>query len=509
MLILNAEQLRASDKFTIETEKILSADLMERAAQRCFDWIGKHLPGYGKFAILCGTGNNGGDGWAIARLLKLAGKEVKVFALNGEKLSQDNAVKKAEYLSCIGVFGTLNEAALTEISSYELIIDALFGNGLNRPLVGDNAGIINEINRLNILKIAIDIPSGFFADGPMPHKAVALKADITLSFHAPKLMFFLEESAQWLGEWHILDIGLKVRHDAVSPKEWGTYKYTLSSDFAGILPASSVFAHKRENGHALLVGGTKGKMGAMTLASRACLRSGVGLCTVFVPAVGLQIIQTSVPEAMAVSSESGEFLSGNVNTQHYSAIGFGPGAGKHDETGKLLKYLIQTVYGNLLVDADGLNLLSENQTWLSFLPPNSVLTPHVGELERLCGKASSSFESLENAKKLSLKTGAVVVLKGAYTAVCSPTGAVYFNSTGNHGMAKGGSGDVLSGIITALLAQGLDALNASRLGVFMHGLAGDFAAEDLGKRAMNAGDLVTYLPKAWKALSAELAELNP
>ena len=200
-------------------------------------------------------------------------------------------------------------------------------------------------------------------------------------------------------------------------------------------------------------------------------------------------------------------MSGSFNAEHFSAIGFGPGAGKHEETGKLLKYLIQTVNGNLLIDADGLNILAENQTWLSFLPSNTVLTPHPRELDRLCGKANTGFERLENARKLSLKTGAVIVLKGAFTAVCSPSGAVYFNSTGNNGMAKGGSGDVLSGIITALLAQGLSALNAARLGVFVHGLAGDFAAAEMGKIAMNAGDIINNLPAAWKMISGAQNEV--
>jgi hydroxyethylthiazole kinase-like uncharacterized protein yjeF len=369
-------------------------------------------------------------------------------------------------------------------------------------LENDIAGIIQELNKLPNFKIAIDVPSGFFADAPMPYKAVALQANVTLCFHAPRLMYLFAESEKWVGEWQVLDIGLKVNELATSQAAvLGTYVYTLQNDLIAMLPYKSNFAHKGTNGHALLVGGSKGKMGSVVLAAKACLRSGTGLCSAYIPANANMILQTAVPEAMIFESESEWQVSGSFNAEHFSAIGFGPGAGKHEETAKLLKFLIQTVNGNLLIDADGLNIVAENPTWLSFLPNNTVLTPHPGELDRICGKANSGFERLENARNLSMKTGAVVVLKGAYTAVCSPSGAIYFNSTGNNGMAKGGSGDVLSGIITAILAQGLSALNAARLGVFVHGLAGDIAAEEFGKIAMNAGDIVKALPAAWIAIA--------
>jgi len=507
MRILNAEQLRAADLFTIKTEGILSVELMERAAKECYKWIEKQLPHDVHFAVLCGLGNNGGDGWAIASLLKEAGKTVHVYALAGEQLSTDNALKKMEYVEIKGDFTYLSDACISAISEADVLVDALFGTGLNRSLEKDISSIITEINRLSIFKVAIDTPSGFFADAPMPDKAIALQANVTLCFHAPRLMYLFEESEKWVGDWQVLDIGLKVNELALAQTAGlGTYQYTLRSDLNGALPRNSVFAHKGTNGHSLLVGGMKGKMGAMVLAARACLRSGTGLCSVYVPSAALGILQTAVPEAMVFESEEEWHVCGSFNAEYFSAIGFGPGAGKHEATGKLLKYLIQTVNGNLLIDADGLNLLAENPTWLSFLPPNTVLTPHPGELDRLCGKAASGYERLENAIKLSLKTGAVVVLKGAYTAVCSPSGAVYFNSTGNNGMAKGGSGDVLSGIITALLALGISALTAARLGVFVHGVAGDVAAREVGKIAMHASDIIQFLPAAWKSISAQTNE---
>jgi ADP-dependent NAD(P)H-hydrate dehydratase / NAD(P)H-hydrate epimerase len=508
MQILTAQELRAADEFTIEKEEITSSVLMERAAKKCFEWIQLHLPANKTFAVLCGNGNNGGDGWVIARLLKETGRDVAVFALAAEQLSADNALKRKEFLATGAEFETLNEESLTAISRKDILVDALFGTGLNRPLEREIAGFIEAINKFPNFKVAIDTPSGFFADTPMPDKATALEAAVTLCFHAPRLMYFFAESEKWVGEWLVIDIGLKVNELTASKIAGiGTFMYTMQDDLQGVLTHKPVFAHKGSNGHALLVGGMKGKMGAMVLAAKACLRSGTGLCSLYIPAEGNAILQTAVPEAMVFDSEAADYLSVSFNAEHFSAIGFGPGAGKHEETGKLLKYLIQTVNGNLLVDADGLNILAENQTWLSFLPSNTVLTPHPGELDRLCGKANSGFERLENARKLSLKTGAVIVLKGAFTAVCSPSGAVYFNSTGNNGMAKGGSGDVLSGIITALLAQGLSALNAARLGVFVHGLAGDFAAAEMGKIAMNAGDIINNLPAAWKMISGAQNEV--
>jgi NAD(P)H-hydrate epimerase len=498
MQILTVKQLKAADQLTLEIEKINSKDLMERAAKKCFDWLIEHLPKDSSFAVLCGTGNNGGDGWCIARLLTEHNREVGVFALEGDRLSEDNDAMKSEFLKKEN-FEVLKEETLSTISSYDVIIDALFGSGLNRSLEKEISEIIIKINKLKNFKVAIDAPSGFFIDSPMPDKAIAIQANVTLCFHAPRLMFLFAESEKWVGEWEVLDIGLKVNEHVVNTAGGSiNYIYTLSTDLKNTLPKKRVFSHKGTNGHSLLIGGVKGKIGAIVLAAKACLKSGTGLCSVYIPKGANSILQTSVPEAMVFDSEEEWHVSGSFNAEHFSAICFGPGAGKNEGTAKLLKYLIQTVNENLLIDADGLNILAENPTWLFFLPPNTVLTPHPGELDRLCGKANSGYERLANAQNLSLKTGAVVVLKGAFTAVCSPSSTVYFNSTGNNGMAKGGSGDVLSGIITALLAQGLSALNAAKLGVFIHGLAGDFAASELSPIAMNASDIINSLPNAWK-----------
>ena len=264
------------------------------------------------------------------------------------------------------------------------------------------------------------------------------------------------------------------------------------------------FAHKGNNGHALIAGGSHGKSGAIVMATKACIRSGVGLCSAYIPAESYSTLQTCVPEAMVYTSEEMGHLSGSFNPEPFAAVGFGPGAGLHEDTVRLFKNLLQNISSSLVIDADGLNILADNKTWLSFIPSNSILTPHPGELDRLSQKANSGFERLENARELSRKTDSIIVLKGAFSAICSPNGHVYFNSTGNAGMAKGGSGDVLTGLLTGILARGIPALHAAQLAVFIHGLAGDIAREKRGFIAMHAGDILDSISDAWMSAYRDL-----
>ncbi len=501
MKILSTAQIRACDQWTIQQQKISSTDLMERAATACYDWITKHIQPNSSFAILIGPGNNGGDGFVIARLLLKSNNKVLAFVLPSEKISSDNQINKERYCREGGITYELNAESIQQIQNETVIIDALFGTGLDRPLEHSIARLVDEINAIQAIKIAIDAPSGFFTDSPMPDKAVAIRAQHTLCFHAPRLMYLLPGSDNYTGTWHVLDIGLEMPNDETFQKDpFSHFEYTLLPDIENLFEAPRLFAHKGTNGHALIAGASHGKTGAIILAAKACLRSGVGLCSVYIPGEAYSILQTALPEAMVFTSEENAHLSGSFNPEAFDAIGFGPGAGKHEDTARVLKNLIQTTQAPLLIDADGLNLLAENPTWLAFLQKDTVLTPHPGELDRLCGKVSNAFDRLANARELSRKTGAVVVLKGAFTAVCSPSGDVFFNSTGNPGMAKGGSGDVLSGIITALLARGLSPIEAARAGVFIHGLAGDMAQEYMGYTAMQASDLIHMLPEAWKCV---------
>jgi NAD(P)H-hydrate epimerase len=498
MQILSTNQIRKADLHTLASLKISSTDLMERAAKTCFEWLIKHMRSDAHYAVLCGPGNNGGDGWVIARLLKNAGKKVHVFALDVSEISQDNAINKERFLSSGNEYSVLRENSAGQMHDATVIIDALFGNGLNRAVDKELASLIRSINHLKALRISIDSPSGFFTEIPMHDKADAIHAHHTLCFHSPRLMFLFPESQQYVGNWHVLNIGLIQPETAdFMDDPFSKFQYNLLPDLREMLLKPKQFAHKGNNGHALIIGGSHGKTGAVVMATKACIRSGVGLCSSYIPAESYSILQTSVPEAMVFTSEEMGHLSGSFNPEPFGAIGFGPGAGLHDDTVRLFKNLLQNTSGSLVIDADGLNILAENKTWLSFIPNNSILTPHPGELDRLTQKANSGFVRLENARELSRKSGAIVVLKGAFTAVCNPSGEVHFNSTGNAGMAKGGSGDVLTGLLTGLLARGIPALHSAKLAVFIHGLAGDIACEKKGVIAMHAGDILDSISDAW------------
>jgi NAD(P)H-hydrate epimerase len=505
MHILSSQQLRKADLFTMESCKISSTELMEHAANMCFEWIIKHLNTKAHFAVLCGPGNNGGDGWVIARLLLNAGKKVQVFALDVSELSHDNALNKERFLAAGGEFSILHENSAGQMHEATVIIDALFGSGLNRPVDKKLAQLFRSINHLKAIRISIDAPSGFFTDNPMPDKAEAIHAHHTLCFHSPRLQFLFPESQRYVGQWHVLNIGLLEPETAEFVDDsFSNFQYTILPDLKEILLKPSQFAHKGNNGHALIIGGSHGKTGAVVMATKACIRSGVGLCRSYVPAESYSILQTSVPEAMLFTSEEMGHLSGSFNPEPFGAIGFGPGTGMHDDSVRMFKNLLQNTSDSLVIDADGLNMLAENKTWLSFIPNNSILTPHPRELDRLTQKANSGFERLENARELSRKSGVIVILKGAFSAICSPSGEVHFNSTGNAGMAKGGSGDILTGLLTGLLARGIPAIHAARLGVFIHGLAGDIACQKRGVIAMHAGDILDSLSDAWLSVYSDI-----
>ena len=505
MHILSNQQMRMADLFTMESRKISSTELMEHAANMCFEWIIQQTHSDAHYVVLCGPGNNGGDGWVIARLLLNAGRKVQVFAMDVSELSHDNALNKERFLAVGGEFSILRENSAGQMHNATVIIDALFGSGLNRPVDKELGQLFRSINHLNAIRISIDAPSGFFTDVPMPEKAEAIHAHHTLCFHSPSLQYLFPESQRYFGQWHVLNIGLLEPQTAeFADDSFSNFHYTVLPDLNDDLLKPNHFAHKGNNGHALIIGGSHGKTGAVVMATKACIRSGVGLCSSYIPAESYSILQSSVPEAMVFTSEEMEHLSGSFNPEPFGAIGFGPGTGMHDDTVRIFKNLLQNTSDSLVIDADGLNILAENKTWLSFIPNNSILTPHPGELDRLTQKANSGFERLENARGLSRKSGAIVVLKGAFTAICSPSGEVHFNSTGNAGMAKGGSGDILTGLLTGLLARGIPAFHAARIAVFIHGIAGDIASQKRGVIAMHAGDILDSLSDAWLSVYSDL-----
>ncbi|PJA09590.1 MAG: bifunctional ADP-dependent NAD(P)H-hydrate dehydratase/NAD(P)H-hydrate epimerase [Flavobacteriales bacterium CG_4_10_14_0_2_um_filter_32_8] len=501
MKILTAQQTREADAYTIKNELIKSIDLMERASRKCADWLMNKFDQTITFTFFCGVGNNGGDGLAIARMLKQNGYEIMVF---GVCFSEKHTPDFDTNLSRIKTIG-INPILLTEkeyqfiLSQKTVVIDAIFGSGLARPIDGFVAEIIYKINNTDVDIIAIDIPSGLFSTSNINNNLDnIIHANYTLTFQQPKLTMMFPENFRFVGEFEILDIGL---HQEFLNKVSTSYYYLTLDLIKTILHQREKFSHKGNYGHALLIAGSKGKMGAGVLSARACLRTGVGLLTVLIPKNGVQIIQTTVPEAMCIGDAADNYISVLPDITNFDGVGIGPGLGKEKPTQNVLKLLIQNSIYPLVIDADAINIISENLTWLSFIPQNSILTPHPKEFERLVGKWSTDEERLEKQKVLSTKKKLIVVLKGANTSISLPDGTVYFNSTGNAGMATGGSGDVLTGMLTSLLAQGYLPKEAAIFGVYLHGLAGDIAKNKVGINSLLASDIINCISNAYKKLT--------
>jgi ADP-dependent NAD(P)H-hydrate dehydratase / NAD(P)H-hydrate epimerase len=493
--ILSSIQIKQLDQFTIEHEPITSIDLMERACHAFTDWFAQHYRQNKKVGIICGTGNNGGDGLGIARLLAEIHYPVKVWIVRGE-------VKETEDFRINFERAKISRVNLVEISlpsvrglfgGCDILIDALLGSGQSRPIEGIYAQVIKCFNETRATKIAVDIPSGLMAD--QPSNSEIAQVDHTISFQLPKLAFLFPENNKYVGEWHLVDIGLSKQFlkDAES-----NYFFVTDKSIKKIIQPRTRFSHKGNYGHALLIAGSLGKMGACILSAKAALRSGVGLLTLYVPKSGNTILQTAVPESMCTFDTNENYFSASPENLSYDTIGIGPGLGQHTDTVKAFTQLLHQYQQPMVIDADALNILSSDRHLLTLIPSGSILTPHPKEFERLVGTWATDFERLEKQKKLALQLNSVIVLKGAFTSIAAPDGNVYFNSTGNPGMATGGSGDVLTGIITGLLAQNYNPTEAAILGVYLHGYAGDLAANELGMNSLIASDLVLFLSQAFK-----------
>lgn len=507
--VFTVEQIRQADQYTINNEPITSIDLMERAANRAFEFLYKRLlkeQNKLHFTFFCGIGNNGGDGLVMARRCQDAGISHKLYVVElSENYSEDFAENLKRYRGTGGKYEILKSAQSDfELQSETTVVDCIFGTGLNRKVEGFAVDVIQQINEQSTLTIAIDIPSGLFAEDNSENEAhLIIQADYTLSFQFPKLSFFFPQNEVFVGSWQLIDIGL---HPQYIRETESYYAWIERSDVGNMLKPRPDFSHKGTFGHALLMAGSEGKFGAAILAAKAALKSGLGLLTIHLPQMGNDILQSTVPEAMLVLDEAEKLLSEFKVVSNYSAIGIGPGIGQSEETANLLKRIIQESNQPLLLDADALNILAENPTCLAFLPANSVLTPHPGEFRRLVGEWNDDYERLQKQIDFAKKYQIYVVLKGRFTSVVNPMGKVFFNSTGNSGMAKGGSGDALSGIITSLLAQGYQSQEACILGVYLHGLAGDLAAQEKGKVSMLPSDLIESLPQAFQFLDEETKE---
>ena len=497
IVVLTTDQIRSWDEYTIRHEPVSSIDLMERAAARCVEWLEKHNYLHHNFSIFCGKGNNGGDGLAVARMLSAKKCEVSVHILEfGHKGTQDFQQNLARLHGLpVNIRFIQSDANFAPLPPGDIIIDALLGSGLNRPVEGVTANLVSHLNASGNTIVSIDIPSGLFVD-KSARGNTAIKAAHTLSFQCYKPALLVAENEVYTGDVHILDIGL---HPDFLKETEPAYQWIDEKLIKIIYRPRKRFSHKGTYGHALLIAGSYGKMGAAVMAARACLRSGVGLLTVQIPEAGLNVLQTAVPEAMCVVDKNTNIITEHpTGMDNYQSIGIGPGLVKEDATVNMLESLLSKARTPLVLDADALNIISAHPHLLSAVPPHSVLTPHPKEFERLFGKSGNDFERIQRAIEQSNTHQLIIVLKGQHTFIATAAGNRYFNSTGNAGMATGGTGDVLTGIITGLIAQGYAPEEAAVFGVWWHGMAGDIAAGYYTPESLIASDIPEALGAALK-----------
>ena len=498
MKILSAIQTRAADQATIQAAHISSDELMERAATAFSEWLMDRVgqEAAGEVHVFCGPGNNGGDGLVVARQLHLSGYAVRVWLLPATSYSSDFTVNR-QRLPAEVPCAELDPDKLPPLPTQTTVVDALFGTGLSRPLAGAAAAVVAHLNAAKAVVFAIDLPSGLFSDAPQPPSSAIVQAHHTVGFELPKLAYLLPQNARFVGEWQVLPISLN--QEFIHNVSVDNY-FADGAFLTGRLPKRPKFAHKGTFGHALLLAGSYGKIGAAVLAARACLHGGVGLLTVRTPAVGYVILQTAVPEAMALPDPDPDFVTKLPDLTPYAAVGIGPGLGQEAATQEVLSQLLQYAKQAalpLVIDADALNLLGTHRELLDALPSNTLLTPHPKEFERLTEPARDDYHRLELLRAFCQRYRCYCVLKGAYTTVGTPEGPLYFNSTGNPGMGTGGSGDALTGLLLALRAdQHLSPLDAALIGVFAHGLAGDLAAQQTGEAGLIASDIVRFIGPA-------------
>lgn len=496
MKILSAQQIKEGDLLTIKREPITSIGLMERAAKVVFSYLEREeLLLNVAVSVFCGVGNNGGDGLVIARLLLEKGFRVTVYIVNfKESYSPDFKInlERLTKTNCkiITLFKDQNFPIITK---HTLVIDAIFGVGLNRKPEQWVQNIISYINQYSQRTISIDLPSGLFMH-KNTDKDQVIKAHLTLSFQVPKLVFFLKDSASYIGQWRLLDIGI---NQAFLNEVFSPYQCITKAFIKEIYKPREQFTHKGTFGHGLIVGGEYGKIGAVLLSAKACLHSGAGLVRVFTPSCGYIPIQTALPEIMVMTDVREKHLTLIPTNIQATAIGIGPGMGTHPETIQAFKNFLQYIDKPLVIDADGLNCLSKQPELLKYLPKETILTPHPKELERLIGPWDSDFDQLEKTTQFAHKHQLIVLIKGAFSKIVDGEN-VYINTTGNQGMATAGSGDVLTGLITGLLAQKYNPLEATILGVYLHGLSGDLAYKaHKNYHTITASLLIDYLPQAF------------
>jgi ADP-dependent NAD(P)H-hydrate dehydratase / NAD(P)H-hydrate epimerase len=496
MKIFDAHTTKEVDRLTIERQMIESVDLMERAAFEVFLWLVRCF-GYDQrtFHVFCGVGNNGGDGLAVARMLHKSGFLVAVYevAFSSQK-SHDYQINELRLKEAgVELIRLQEQFEFLNIGKQDVIIDAIFGIGLTREPAEWVQQIIHLINKCSNTVIAIDVPSGMFLDQTT---TLAVQADVVLTFEVPKLAFFIPDNQNYVKTFELLNIDWdqKALNEVDSLITYNDVNYIKT-----LYRPVSRFAHKGTQGHVLIIGGSYGKMGAVTLASKASLRAGCGLTTAFIPTCGYEILQTAVPEVMVITDQEVDKIRSIQFEVTPQAIGIGPGLGQDPQTAEALEVFLKQSKYPLVIDADALNLLASHPDWLQYLPQNTILTPHPKELERLIGPWNNDFEKLQKSTTFSKTHELILVLKGAYTLIVHGE-YIFVNSTGNQALATGGSGDVLLGIITGLQAQGYEALAAAQMGVFLHGRTAELAMDEMTYESFIASDILHYLRTAFREL---------
>ncbi|MDY6206598.1 MAG: NAD(P)H-hydrate dehydratase [Prevotella sp.] len=503
MKIFTDSQIRALDKYTIEHEPIRPIDLMERAARALTKAIADMVKTNTEIVVFAGPGNNGGDALAVSRLLAEQGMSVSTYLFDiSNKLSEECALNKERLKECkqLKHFSEITQQFdPPQLEAHTLVIDGLFGTGLTRPLSGGFASLVRYINQSPAQIVSIDIPSGLMTeDNTYNILANIIRADVTLTFQMKKLSFLMADIQQFIGKLQIIDI--KLNQDFIKRTETA-YNIIEKEDVKRLLKPRNDFAHKGMMGNALIIAGRYGMAGAAVLATKACLRAGAGRVTTLTPKKNCAILQASIPEAILHIDNEETYFSEAIAPEDFDAIGIGPGLGQTENTAIAMIAQIRRSQIPIVIDADAINILANHRAWIQQLPKEIIMTPHPKEFERLDGNHSNGdYERLSKARDMAKTLHAYILLKGHYSALCLPNGNIVFNSTGNSGMATAGSGDVLTGIITALLARGYKREDACLLGMYLHGLAGDLAAEELGKESLIAGDIIDYLPKAFRKL---------
>jgi len=502
MKIFMTSQIKQLDQYTIEQEPITSIDLMERAADALYwEFVGQ-FPYLQSVCVLAGPGNNGGDALAIARMLLQLGYPVSVYLLHTVGLSVDCEINRKRLLEKFPTALTelKNEFIAPSINEETILIDGIFGSGLSRPLTGSYAQAVKWMNSSGCKVVAIDIPSGLHGEeNATEDSSIIVRADYTLSIQFPKLSFFLPENAKYVGNWRTVDIGL---HPKAIEMTNSDLFYLEKNDILPLLKKRHKFSHKGTFGHAYIAAGSLDMAGAAVLSARAALRSGAGLVTIHSAAANRIIVQSAVPEAIFQSDKADNFITEIETLETYNAVVIGPGIGKNDKTTAMLQQFLENHNKPCILDADALNIISQNKELLTLVPQNSILTPHPKEFERLFGKCSSGYERIKKASEFAKKLELIIVLKGANTLIATPDGKLFFNSTGNSGMATAGSGDVLAGMLGGLLAQEYLPEDAAKIGVYLHGLAGDLSLQQQSAESLIAGDIIENIGIAFNSISS-------